>query len=304
MGEIHKQLEKLVASKIHKDAKIGPEDRNKIDLELQGKRRPAAGSSYAQAIIALARLDPPRPAPPLPLVALDPLWVRDGVFVRSLSSFHGDKRDAARAAGFTCIYVQLDHSGDVAGSINELHQIGPSLMAQGWRFAGWSTYGQGTDATEDGARHAQIRRELDGYLDGWIANGEIWAEGPDPSPDFNKTKDWLAAWTTGGGFGPVAVSCMSSDNPNWARPFDYQSWLNIPGCAVMPQCYGATYPAYTVYNCVATMANGKVPRSRLNITFDVIAGAGPFADYKTWAGPRSVWTGEDSEPATWVALNR
>ncbi len=304
MGEIHKSLEKLVASKIHADAKIGDADRAKITAEMKGVRRPAAGSAYAQAIIELARLDPPKPAPSLPQVALDPLWVRDGVFVRSLSSFHGDKRDAARAAGFSVIYVQLDHSGDVPGNINELHQIGPSLMAQGWRFACWSTAGQGTDAQLDGVHHAQLRRELDAYLDGWVCNQEIWSEGPEGSADWNHSKEWLAGWTVGGGFGPVAVSCMSSDNPNYARAFDYQSWLRIPGCAVMPQCYGSTWPNCTVNNAVATMLNGGVPRSRLNITFDVIAGIGPFSDYRTWAGPRSIWTGEDSEPATWVALNR
>ena len=300
MGEIHKSLTKLIASKPHTDAKISDADRNKINLEMQGKRRPVAGSAYAQAIIELARLDPPKPAPPLPLVALDPLWVRDGMFVRSLKSFHGDKRDAARAAGFSCIYVQLDHSGDVGGNIAELHAIGPSLMAQGWRFAGWSTYGQGTDPSADGANHARIRRELDAYLDGWVANGEIWAEGVDAW----KSKAWIEAWTANGGFGPVAVSCMSSDNPNYARAFDYPSWLALPGCAVMPQVYGATYPAYTVANGRATMMNGGVPTSRLAMTFDVIQGVGPFADYKTWPAPRSIWTGEDSEPATWVALNR
>jgi hypothetical protein len=97
---------------------------------------------------------------------------------------------------------------------------------------------------------------------------------------------------------------MSSDNPNYARAFDYPVWLALPGCAVMPQVYGATYPAYTVSNGRATMMNGGVPTSRLAMTFDVIQGVGPFADYKTWPGPRSIWTGEDSEPATWPALNR
>ena len=184
---------------------------------MQGKRRPVAGSAYAQAIIELARLDPPKPAPPLPLVALDPLWVRDGVFVRSLSSFHGDKRDAASAAEFSCIYVQLDHSGDVGGNIAELHAIGPCLMAQGWRFAGWSTYGQGTDPSagrgqprEDPSRARRLpgrvgreRRDLGGR------NRRVEVEGVDRGVDSQRR------------LRPRRRLCMSSDNPNYARAFDY-----------------------------------------------------------------------------------
>jgi hypothetical protein len=52
------------------------------------------------------------------------------------------------------------------------------------------------------------------------------------------------------------------------------------------------------------MANGGVARNRLNLTFDVIQGAGPFAEYRKWAGPRSVWTGDDSNVSTWAALAR
>jgi hypothetical protein len=97
---------------------------------------------------------------------------------------------------------------------------------------------------------------------------------------------------------------LSSDNPNFARGFDYDSWLELPGVAVMPQVYGASHPAYTVTNAVSTMQNGGVPRNRLNLTFDVIGGAGPFANYRTWAGPRSIWTGDDSTVSTWAALAR
>lgn len=301
MGEVHDAVSQIVGSLIHRDASISPQDRDKIAAELEGERRPKAGSNYAQGLIRLARLDPPNiTTPPPPTLALDPEWKRDGVFVRSLSSFHGTLREAAWAAGFRNIYVQLDHSGDVAGNIQELSLIGDTLLGRGWNIDGWSTYGQGSDPAADGARHAQIRRSLDRWLSGWIANGESWAEGQESW----KSGAWLEAWRQNGGFGPLAVSCLSSDNPNFARDFAYSPWLAVPGCAVIPQVYGASFPAYTVNNCLATMTNGGVPRNRLAMTFDVIGGVGPFANYRTWTGPRSVWTGDDSTVTTWEALRR
>jgi hypothetical protein len=73
---------------------------------------------------------------------------------------------------------------------------------------------------------------------------------------------------------------------------------------VMPQVYGASFPAYTVKNGVATMLNGGVATNRLNLTFNIEAGVGPFADYKTWPGPRSIYAGEDTTVDTWAALRR
>jgi len=298
MGELHDIAVNLTKTMGYKTT-VGPTDKAKVDAELRGERRTACGSLMGQQVVRLARMDPPAGTPPpIPVSAIDALWARDGVFVRSLSSFHGDLRDAARAAGFSAIYVQLDHSADVDGNRNELALIGDDLKAKGWKIAGWSTYGQGTDAKADGQRHAAIRRELG--LSGWVANGEAWAE----AAGYSKTAEWLDGWRAGGGAGPIAVSCLSSDNPNFARGFDYPSWLQIPGVAIMPQVYGASAPAYTVTNAVATMQNGGVPRNRLALTFDVIAGAGPFANYRTWAGPRSIWTGDDSTAATWSALAR
>lgn len=298
MGELH-DIAVNVTKTVGYRTTVGPTDRSKVDAELRGERRPACSSLLGQQVVRLARMDPPSGTPPpVPVSAIDPLWVRDGVFVRSLSSFTGTLRDAARAAGFSCIYVQLDHSADVPGNMNELDAIGAGLRAKGWKLAGWSTYGQGTDAKADGQRHAGFRRTL--ALDGWVANGEAWAE----DAGYGKTAAWLDGWRAGGGFGPVAVSCLSSDNPNFARHFDYPSWLAVPGAAVLPQVYGASHPAYTVTNAVSTMANGGVPRNRLALTFDVIQGAGPFANYRTWTGPRSVWTGDDSTLETWTALAR
>lgn len=299
MGELHDIAVDLTKTVGYKTT-VGPTDKAKVEAELLGIRKPTAGSRFAQDIVRLARMDPPKPPPPNPASSLSPLWQRDGVFVRSLSSFHGALRDAARAAGFSVIYVQLDHSSDVDGNINELRLIGDSLIQKGWSFAGWSTYGQGTDPLTDGRNHAAIRRSLDHWLDGWVANGEVWAE----NAGYYKSGQFLKGWNEGGGFGPIGVSCMSSDNPNYARSFDYPSWLGIPGAAIMPQIYGASYPAYTVQNGVSTMANGGVNRNRLAPTFNVIDGAGPFADYRTWAGPRSIWTGEDSTVETWKALRR
>jgi len=297
MGELHDIAVAFTKTDCYE--RLGNIDKNKIQAELRGERRPTAGSEFAKQVIRLARLDAPSGTPPpLPASAIDALWARDGVFVRSLSSFHGDLRDAARAAGFTVIYVQLDHSADVQGNINELASIGAGLKAQGWKIAGWATYGQGTDAAADGQRHAGIKRDLG--LSGWVANGEAWAEGD----GYGKTAEFMQGWLRGGGNGPLAVSCLSSDNPNFARGFDYPTWLSVPGAAVMPQTYGASNPAYTVTNAVATMQNGGVPRNRLALTFDVIAGAGPFQNYKTWTGPRSIWTGDDSTVDTWGALAR
>lgn len=300
MGELHDIAVEITKTVAYKTT-VGPVDKTKVAAELRGERRPACSSRLGQQLVRLARIDPPAGTPPpLPQSAIDPMWSRDGVFVRSLSSFTGVLRDAARNAGFTAIYVQLDHSADVDGNLNELAAIGATLRAQGWKLAGWSTYGQGTDPNQDGHRHALIRRQLDQQLDGWVANGESWAE----DAGYGKTAAWLEGWRDAGGFGPLAVSCLSSDNPNFARHFDYPSWLAVAGAAVMPQVYGASHPAYTVTNAVSTMANGGVARNRLALTFDVIGGAGPFADYRTWPGPRSVWTGDDSTVDTWNALKR
>lgn len=300
MGELH-GIATAITKTLGYRTTVGPTDKAKVSAELRGEQRRKPGSSLAWQVVRLARMDPPPGTPPpIPVSALDALWRLDGVFVRSLSSFTGILRDAAHAAGFRAIYVQLDHSADVPGNTAELASIGPGLRAAGWRIAGWSTYGQGTDAGRDGRRHAQIRHDLDALLDGWVANGETWAE----AGGYGKTQAWLDGWRAGGGFGPLAISCMSSTTPNWARSFDYASWLAIPGAAIMPQIYGASDPAYTVANGVATMQNGGVARNRLAPTFNVIQGTGPFADYRTWAGPRSIWTGDDSRPETWVALAR
>ena len=69
MGEIHDALERVTGSLIHKDAKLSPQDREKITAEMAGERRPTAGSAYAQGLIRLARLGPPRGSGPPPPAA-------------------------------------------------------------------------------------------------------------------------------------------------------------------------------------------------------------------------------------------
>lgn len=297
MGEIHDRLEALTKTRPYRTwAAVSPTDARKVELELAGQRRPTAGSAYARELIGLARLDPPGITPPTPTLA--EVWRRDGVFVRVLSNFHGDLRQAARAARFSWLAIQLDHSPYAAANEQELAAIGTALRGQGWTLTGWGTAGQGTDPADDARRHATIVRKLG--LAGWIANLELWAE----ATDIWKTGSYLRAWNDTGAPCPLAVSCMSSTTPNWARNFDYPSWLAQPGAAVMPQVYGASNPAYTVANGVATMGKGGVPTDRLALTFDIIAGQGPFADYSTWPGPRSVYAGEDTTVATWKQLAR
>lgn len=294
MGEIHDALDQIVGSLPYKAwAATSMTDAGKVAAELRGERRPQPGSAYARGLVRLARLDPPGPPPP----NIDPLWQRDLVFSRTLSNFTGVLRDAAKAAGFSVIVVQLDHTAYADANRAELASIGPGLQAQGWKIAGWSTYGYLSDPRADGVRHATIAREL--ALDGWVANGEAWCEGAESW----KTSAYLEGWRLGAGHGPLAVSCLSSTTPLYAREFDYQSWLAVAGAAVMPQVYGASDPGYTVGNCLATMVRGGVPADRLALTFNVVDGIGPFDEYKKWTGPRSVYTGDDSAVATWESFS-
>jgi hypothetical protein len=275
-----------------------PVDAAKVAAEFQGTRKPTPGSGYARGLVRLCRENPPDVAPPTPTLA--EVWRRDGVFVRVLSNFHGDLRQAARAARFSWMAIQLDHTPYQGANEQELAQIGATLRGQGWTLVGWGTAGQGSDPAEDARRQAATVRRLG--LKGWIANLELWAE----SVDIWKSGAYLRAWNESDPPCPLAVSCMSSTTNQWAREFDYPSWLAQGGVAVMPQVYGATLAAYTVDNCVATMRLGNVPDDRMALTFDVKAGTGtgPFTDYLTWTGPRSVYTGDDSTAATWKGLAR
>ncbi len=54
------------------------------------------------------------------------------------------------------------------------------------------------------------------------------------------------------------------------------------------------------------MMNGGVPESLLNLTFGVYdAGLSiPWADYRTWKGPRGIYLGERLDASAYVNLAR
>src|SRR4029453_6561246 len=143
------------------------------------------------------------------------------------SSFHGEKRKAARAAGFKVIYVQLDHTDLATANRNEMRLLDGERAATGWaRWVGWATYGQDTDAEQDGQRAASTAAELG--LAGWKANGEAWAEGA----DAGKTGAFLAGWKRGGAPCPLGWSVLSSDTSNFARSYDYATALGAQGADI------------------------------------------------------------------------
>lgn len=232
--------------------------------------------------------------------SVHPLWKRDVVFTRTLSNFSGDERDAALAHGWTVIANQVMHTPYVDANLAEEASIRPGLQARGWAWVGWATYGQGSDPHNDGETAAYICRRQ-GYA-GWIANGEAWAE----YDGWWKSSAFISAWNAAGAPCPLAVSCLASDTGNFARAFDFDSWLAVPGCAIMPQVYGYPNPNYTVGAELASLQHTNVPTARLNLTFSVEpnTGLGPFGDYNTWAGPRGLWTGDDSSQATFAGLSR
>lgn len=275
---------------------IGAVDGEKVAAELRGERRPRPANLLAQVAVELIRRG--QTTVPSQSAELATIWKRDGVFTRTLSSFHGELRAAARAAGFSWVAVQLDHTPYVEANERELELIGAELRATGWLIVGWATYGDGTPPLPDAIRHAGIARRLG--LSGWIANGESWAEGEHRW----KSSAYVAGWREAGAPCPIAVSCLSSTTSQWAREFDYGAWLGLPGCAVMPQVYAASDPAYTLRNCIETMGRGGVPVGRLAPTFNVIGGGGPFGAYREWRGPRSIYTGDDSTVDTWKELAR
>jgi hypothetical protein len=289
MSEGRDALEQVIASKPYRDwAGAHRVDSTKVAAEMRGVRRPQPGAAYARGLVRLARVHPKGGGAPV-----SGLWLRDGVFVRRFSNFSGIERQAARDAGFVWMALQLDHSADVEHNIEHM-KIGRS---EGWTIVGWSTFGQGTDARADGARHAGLVR--DHRLSGWVANGEAWAE----AGNAGKSAEWWAGWDSAGGSGPVALSCLSSETANFGRAMDWAPWMNRL-CMVMPQVYGATFPTYTVGAMLGSFAHTSVPVGLLAPTFDVIEGVGPFTDYAKWKGPRSVWTGDDSRATTWPNFQR
>lgn len=222
-----------------------------------------------------------RPAVP----AVSGVWLEDGVFVSVLSNWQGTLRQRARAAGYGWVAVQLANAPWQDENLDELMRLRAELDLAGWKVVGWATYGQGTDPVADGAKAAGLVSLL--RLDGWVANGEDWAEGVNAW----KTKAFLRA---GGGGKPLAFSVLSSTTASYGREFDYPAALSYPGSAIMPQVYGATVPAYTVEAMRASLNITNVPLERVCPTFEVRSSdsQGPFWDYQRWKGPRSLWLGD------------
>lgn len=214
------------------------------------------------------------------------LWQQDGIFCVGLSAFHGELRGAARAQGFTWVASILLHDPAADGNRAELTAHAATFRAEGWSLCGWATFGQADTPENDARAAAELVATLG--LDGWIANGEAWAE----REQRDRSSRFIATWQETGCDKPLAVSCLSSDTANFPRDFDYAAWLAI-GAAVMPQVYGNENAGFTVGACLANLkTGGVVPTSHLNLTFGTYGERPvPYADYTTWQGPRTVYTG-------------
>jgi hypothetical protein len=230
------------------------------------------------------------------------LWQQDGVFCVGLSAFN-QYRAIAFQHGFRWMAPILTHDPAAIGNKTELERHAATDRAEGWKLAGWGTYGQAATPETDAALAVGLVKELG--LDGWVANGEAWAEGA----NISYSNRFIAEWKAEGGTGPLAVSCLSSDTANWAREFDYEAWLAI-GSAVMPQVYGNEHPGYTVAACLGMLEKAHVPQAELNLTFGTYESSGgrpltvPYTDYQGWSGPRTVYVGERTAVDGWPKLAR
>lgn len=301
-----------VAYRTARGAQPHKTDHNKVMRRLAGERTTEPSSNIAKGLARLlyqpvrSPTDPPDPDPSEPTWPpnsgfVHDVFEQDITFTRSLSSFSGLLRAEARQQRFMGIAIQLDHAYYVGANIEEYARLKAYFDREGHVAVGWSTYGQGEAISpyDEGRRHAELAKRHTPR--GWIANGELWCE----SAEMWKTAAWIEGWLANGGAEiPLACSCLSSTTADWAREFDYKSWLAVPGSMIMPQVYGASHAGYTVHNCLETMKRNRVPKNRLGLTFDVIEGQGPFADYRTWPGWRQLWTGDDARSGTFAALAR
>lgn len=234
-----------------------------------------------------------KPVPTPPPFKPSEVWTRSGVFTRSLSSFYGEKREAADAAGYEAVAIHVDR--ELAGAnMLELRKLRSEFDRLGWAVCGWATYGEkpgDPDPRDHGGLHASIALSLG--LDGFWANGEAWAEG---TQNMWKTAAWMAGWreylaSRDTGLIPVGLSCLSSTTHLWAREMDYKPFLDYPGAIISPQVYSASHPDYTVVAMKQTFQVAKVPLARVVPTFDVIEKKEMPTYPKT--RPRWLWTGED-----------
>lgn len=224
-----------------------------------------------------------------------PVWGRCGVFTRSLSSFGGPARDAADAAGFKAVAVQLDNTPLAQANIDELLRLRPEFTRKGWKVVGWATAGQlpvsvqPSDVVNEGIRQRALWRKY--ALDGWITNIETWGEG---------LRKWVsAAWMQGfmlntiGTPPALMLSCLSSVTNNYGRDMDYTPFVDYAKCSISPQCYSASDPAYTLTAMRASFAKTSVPRDRIAPTCNVVKGQPIPTRYKRWRGCRWLYTGDD-----------
>jgi hypothetical protein len=227
------------------------------------------------------------------------LWQLDGVFCVGLSAFHGELRAAARAQGFSWLAPILLHDPAAEPNQQELAAHAETFRAEGWSLCGWGTFAQADTPENDARAAADLVTALG--LDGWIANGEAWAEGA----LRDRSSRFVAAWRQTGCAKPLALSCLSSDTANFPRDFDYAAWVGI-GAAVMPQVYGNEHPGLTVGACLGNLKTGGiVPRELLSLTFGTYGTfPRPYDDYATWHGPRTVYLGENTPVEDWPKLHR
>jgi hypothetical protein len=270
-------------------------DARKLAAEYAGTRKATCGSRYAQGLQLLCRENPPLVPPDTH--ALAGVWRKDAAFTEGgLSNFHGASRDRAFALGWTAVYVQLLHTVYQDANVKEM---GLSVWSA-WDKVGWGTYGQDTDALQDGRDAAAICK-ANPLLRGWKANGETWAEGEGKW----KTDAFLKGWNEGGAPVPLGWSVNSSDTASSPRQYAYDVALSSPGSDIDPQVYGADHPQLTVNACLGNLALIPVPVDRTTMSFSVTgSGTGPFTDYRTWPGPRRLWRPDRATVATWEALRR
>lgn len=257
----------------------GGTDKRKVELAAGGVRRPPP--SNREALVAWVLYlrgveNPPAQSP------LAPVWQHDAVYTTTLGNF-GEQRHDAWQAGFRTVYAQLLHAQYLDNNVAHLDLF----RNEGWEICGWGTYGYGTDPEQDGRDAAALVKQYG--LAGWRANGEAWAE----AAAAYKTAAFLKGWDEAGAPCPLGWSVLSSDTANFARSFDYVTALKAPGADIDIQVYGASHPLYTVSAGLGMLAKAEVPVARTTMTFDITPnGDGPFADYRTWGGPRRVFVGE------------
>lgn len=271
--------------------------------------QPASATPTGRALSALDRLAVrPEPAP---------VWKRDVVYTANLSAWDGPRRQAAREAGFSVVAVLADRHSDPAAVANlaELKLIRGELERDGWAVVGWAAsytgaelgrsmkhpvaLGGGVVVDIDPAPNATRAAELVAAheLDGWITNMEAWNEGEHAWA----VGPWVDTYL-GRCDAPLAVTPLSSTTAI-ARSFPYHEFTR-EHASIQPQVYGNADPGYTVEAALGALEKARVPDTLVSLllgTYD----AGhpiPWADYRTWDGPRGIYLGERITPAEYARL--